>query len=92
MTRAILIVAALVALIAAGQTWRANRLSDRLDRAEAALSGYREAAEIRAREDRRLTELATEAATLDRDLATQEGADAPLGDYLSAAARRLWPD
>lgn len=91
MTRAILIGSLICIAIAAVQTWRVEALRTRAENAEAQVSAYAEAARMRADQDRRQDQLRREAAELDHDLATQEGADAPLSDYLSGAAGRLWP-
>ena len=91
MTRALLILAAICAALAAGQTWRVARLTERAEAAEARASGYAEAIRLRREQDQRLATLRAETETMDQDLAAREGTDAPLSDYLADAAGRLWP-
>ncbi|AJE46007.1 hypothetical protein [Celeribacter indicus] len=83
--------AALLGLWGWAQATRAKALEARLEAAEAAIAGYEEAARIRRKTDRVLEQLRGEAAQLDTYLDTMEGGDAPLSDFLSDAARRLWP-
>lgn len=86
----------LAALLAVGgwgwwQHRRAVALEARADAAEALVQGYAEAAKMRAVQDAQQAALRADAAALDRDLETMEGGDAPLSDYLSGAAGKLWP-
>lgn len=93
MTR-ILSVLALLATITGWGLWQRSRAvsaEERAGAAEAQVAGYTEAARMRAVQDARLAQLREDAAALDRDLQTQEGADAPLSHYLGDAAGRLWP-
>ena len=92
MTR-ILAVLVLVALATAGvQSWRLSRASDALATAQAKVSAYAEAAQIRKAQDADLDRLRKDAAALDADLSTAKGGDNALSPYLADAARKLWPD
>lgn len=95
MTRYLLPAALALALALGGWgAWQRGRAVAALERAvaaEALVAGYAEAARMRAVQDARLARLREDAAALDRDLQTQEGADAPLSGYLGDAAGRLWP-
>lgn len=90
--KSILTYALLAALLAClglgGWAWW---LKGRNDDLSAAVSGYEEAARIRRKSDEEQARLKDEAAQIDTYLDTQEGGDAPLSDYLSDAAQRLWP-
>ncbi len=66
-------------------------LRERLDSAEAKIGGFEEAARIRRQSDQEQARLREEAAQIDDYLDAKEGGDAPLSDYLSDAAGRLWP-
>ncbi|ATG47582.1 hypothetical protein CEW89_08345 [Celeribacter ethanolicus] len=66
-------------------------LKGRNDDLRAAVSGYEEAVRIRRKSDEEQARLKIEAAEIDIYLDTQEGGDAPLSDYLSDAAGKLWP-
>lgn len=93
MTRIIAAIALLAAITGWG-LWQRSRAVTALERAvdaEAQVAGYAEAARMRATQDALLAAQRAEAAALDHDLAGMEGADAPLSDYLGAAAGRLWP-
>lgn len=87
----------LLALLLAAGGWgwwqhrRAVAALDRADAAEAQVGAYQEAARMRAKQDAVLADLRADAAALDNDLQSMEGADAPLSDYLDDAAGRLWP-
>jgi hypothetical protein len=72
------------------QQGRADRATARADAAESLSQGYQEAAAMRAKQDAAQAILRADAAVLDRDLESMEGADAPLSDYLGTAAGRLW--
>lgn len=76
--------------LALGQSWRLSIWRERAQAAEARVSAYAEAARIRSRHDRQMAGLAAAAAALDDDLDRMEGGDAPLSDFLRAAAGRLW--
>ncbi len=92
MTR-LLVIAALLAAIAAGlQTWRLSRAEDRASAAEAKVTAYAEAAQIRALQDADLARLRKQAADLDDYLSTSTkgGGDAGLSPFLSDAAGQLW--
>lgn len=95
MTRALLSAALALAIAMGGWGWwqhqRAQAATARAETAEALVAGYAEVARMRAAQDAVLAAQRAEAAALDRDLATGEGADAPLSDYLGRAAERLWP-
>lgn len=95
MTRYILpsLLAALLAIGGWGawQRHRAVAAEARAKSAESLVAGYAEAAKMRAVQDAHLAQMRDEAAALDRDLQSMEGADAPLSGYLDAAAGRLWP-
>jgi len=82
-------------LALAGWGWwqhrRASAATDRAEAAEALAEGYRIGAAMRAAQDAHLARRRADAAALDHDLQSLEGADAPLDDYLDAAAGRLWP-
>lgn len=95
MTRALLPAALALALALGGWGWwqhqRARAATARAETVEALVAGYAEAARMRARQDAELARQRDDAAALDRDLATGEGADAPLSDYLGRADERLWP-
>lgn len=89
----ILAVLVLVALAIAGvQSWRLSRTSDDLAAAQAKVSAYAEAAQIRKQQDADLDRLRKDAATLDDDLSTAKGGDNALSPYFADAARKLWPD
>lgn len=77
-------------LLAGLQSWRLSKWQGRAETAEARVSGFEVAARIRAEQDRIQADLRADADQLDHDLSTQEGADAPLSDYLRDAAGRLW--
>nr|WP_319250518.1 hypothetical protein [uncultured Celeribacter sp.] len=81
--------AALVTVIALGgwSWWLRGRNAD----LSAQVRGYEEAARIRKRSDEEQARLRRQAAEVDTYLDTREGGDAPLSDYLSDAAGRLWP-
>lgn len=66
-------------------------LREHLDSAEAKIGGFQEAARIRRQSDQEQARLREEAAQIDDYLNAKEGGDAPLSDYLSDAAGRLWP-
>ncbi|MFE3836951.1 hypothetical protein [Pseudogemmobacter sonorensis] len=91
MTRAVAILALIATAVAAVQTWRVERTQARAEAAEAMVSAYEEAARMRRDQDARQAALRAEAQAMDHELAQGEGADAPLSDYLSGAAGRLWP-
>jgi hypothetical protein len=78
-------------LVAFGIGCWALVLHERLDSAEAKIDGFEEAARIRRLSDQEQARLREEAAQIDDYLDAQEGGDAPLSDYLSDAAGRLWP-
>jgi hypothetical protein len=78
-------------LVAFGLGCWALVLRDRLDIAEDKIGGFEDAARIRRQSDREQARLREEAAQLDDYLDAKEGGDAPLSDYLSDAAGRLWP-
>ncbi|WP_417255372.1 hypothetical protein [Celeribacter halophilus] len=78
-------------LVAFGLGCWAFVLRDRLDIAEDKIGGFEDAARIRRQSDREQARLREEAAQLDDYLDAKEGGDAPLSDYLSDAAGRLWP-
>lgn len=89
MTRAVLILAALAAALAAVQTWRVGRLTDRAETAEALAAGYADGA-------RKLDDhLRAVAAERDRwravaeELETVEGRDDPLNAYERAVLDRV---
>lgn len=75
----------------AWQHRRADAATERAAAAESLVLGYKEAAKMRAAQDARQARLRTEAASLDHDLNSMEGGDAPLSGYLSGAAGKLWP-
>ncbi|TNE65450.1 hypothetical protein [Celeribacter ethanolicus] len=79
---------AVVALSIGGWAWG---LKFRNDALSAAVSGYQEAVRIRRQSDFEQAKIRAEAAQIDTYLDTQEGGDAPLSDYLSDAAGKLWP-
>ena len=92
MTR-ILAVLVLVALAIAGvQSWRLSRASDSLAAAQAKVSAYAEAAQIRKQQDADLDRLRSDAAGRDDQLSTAKGGDNALSPYLAGAALVLWPD
>ena len=88
-------IALVAALILGGWgLWQQRRAVAAMSRAEAAeslVSGYKEAAQMRAVQDAHQARLRSDATALDHDLNTMEGGDAPLSDYLSGAAGKLWP-
>lgn len=91
--RRALILACVIAVLAASaglQTWRLNQWRDAAQAAEAKNRAWAEAARIRKEADRRLEQIRRDAASIDHDLNTMEGGDAPLDPYLRDAARRLW--
>lgn len=63
----------------------------RLSEAEAQIEGYKEAAKIHADYLDKLRQKNTEWDDLSNELMTMDGKDAPLPDYLRAAAGRVWP-
>lgn len=84
-----LILATVLWGVVAGLAWEHFR--NRALEAERKVAAYVEAAELRRQQDARQAQLRAEAQSLDHDLATKEGADGPLSDYLRDAAGRLWP-
>lgn len=84
-------IAAALGLVAALAGLTAWHYRGRALTAEARVAAYAEAAELRRQQDARQARLRAEAQDLDHDLATGEGANAPLSDYLRDAAGRLWP-
>lgn len=82
---------AVLSVVAFGLGCWALILRERLDSAEAKLDGFEEAVRIRRQSDLEQSRLRKEAAQLDDYLDAKEGGDAPLSDYLSDAAGRLWP-
>lgn len=87
MIRTVILAAALLAVT----SWAAWHYRARALAAERKVAAYAEAAELRRQQDARQAQLRAEAQSLDHDLATKEGADGPLSDYLRDAAGRLWP-
>lgn len=73
------------------QSWRLSAAQERADVAEAQLSAVKRAAEIRRQTDEAQRQIEAEAAEMDKDLSTREGADAELSGYLRGAAGSLWP-
>ena len=89
MTRAVLVLAAICAAVAAVQTWRVDRLAERAAAAEALAAGYAEGARkldeylvVVSRERDRWRAVAEE-------LETVEGRDDPLNDYERAVLDRV---
>ena len=82
---------AALSVVALGLGCWALILRERLDSAEATIGGFEEAVRIRRQSDQEQARLRAEAAQLDDYLDAKEGGDAPLSDYLSDAAGRLWP-
>lgn len=83
----------LVLALAAWGLWQRGRAiiaEQRAEVSEALVDGYQQTARMRAVQDAHLAVQRADAAALDHELETQEGADAPLSDYLDAAAGRLW--
>ncbi len=76
--------------LALAQSWRLALWRDRAQTAEARVSAYAEAARVRSQHERRHAALAAAAQALDHELNRMEGGDAPLSDFLRAAAGRLW--
>lgn len=91
MIRALLFFGAIATAFALLQSWRLSQAETRLDAAEAKVAAYTEAAQIRAKQDADLAQLRRTAAEVDTYLSTAGGGDVPLSDYLSDAARKLWP-
>ncbi|MBZ4024125.1 hypothetical protein CKO11_16895 [Rhodobacter sp. TJ_12] len=58
--------------------------------AQGMITAYAEAIEIRRRSDETQARLHEAAAALDHQLEQMEGGDAPLSDYLAAAAHNVW--
>lgn len=81
----------LAAVLVGGTSWAAWHYRGRALEAEGRAAAYAEAAELRRQQDARQAQLRAEAQALDHDLATKEGANGPLSDYLRDAAGRLWP-
>lgn len=96
MTRAlilavVILLAAVAVLLAENRATRVTAQADRaaLDRARAALSVAAEAAEVHRSHIKRQAAEAEEWRALVDDLTSQEGADAPLSDYLRDVAGRV---
>lgn len=85
---AIAAVAGTAVAIAGWQHYRT--LCADLAAAEAKVSAYAEAIEIRRRADEDLARIESDAREIDDHLSTAEGGDAALSGYLSDAAQRLW--
>lgn len=92
MTRYLIAGTAVVAL--AGWGWwqhsRAEALAANLMAAQSRIVGYEAAAVVHRAHIQRLERITADAVTLDREFQQEEGADAPLDDYLRRGAGRLW--
>lgn len=84
--------AAVLALAAWGwhQRDRALEAEAGLAAAEQRIAGYEAAAAVHRAHIQRLEQITADAVVLDREFQEQEGADAPLDDYLRNGAGRLW--
>lgn len=58
--------------------------------AEMRIAGYEAAAAVHRAHIQRLERITADAVALDREFQEQEGADAPLDDYLRDGAGRVW--
>lgn len=91
MTRIIAGLAIAALLLAGLQTWRLSGWQARATAAEAQVSSLQAGIAAAAALQAELAALREDAARLDHDLSTMEGADAPLSDFLRAGAGRVWP-
>lgn len=90
MTRAVVMLAACLAVLLAVTVADARAVRGRLAAAEARAVAYAEAAQKTARVLAQIKAVADDAAALDQSLQEGEGADAPLSDYLRVGAGRVW--
>lgn len=87
-------IAGAAVLALAGWGWwhhqRAEGLAEDLSAAQTRIAGYEAAAAVHRAHIQRLERITADAVTLDREFQQEEGADAPLDDYLRRGAGRLW--
>ncbi len=89
MTRAILTLALIAAVLAGVQTWRVGRLQDRAEAAEAQVSAYQEAARVLSAHVRAAEAEREKWRTVAEELSTVEGRDDPLNPYERAVLDRV---
>lgn len=89
----LILVGVVIATIGAGWLFWQRHLDvlDQLAEAEAKIEAHEEAARIHREYLVKLRQQATQWDELANELLTLDGKDAPLPDYLRAAAGRMWP-